>query len=128
MFNFLTKLMSKNTKELEDKGLLASEMDLEQLRDLAVSIKLFSVEEVAKMKKAGLLKAIHAWEEKAIAKNKKKGMRVLGGQKPTVAQTQEEDLYQGKKVKSRTIRVINGKKYEDIKVSTGEVFTNPVKE
>lgn len=120
--------MSKNTKELEDKGLLASEMDLEQLRDLAVSIKLFSVEEVAKMKKAGLLKAIHAWEEKAIAKNKKKGMRVLGGQKPTVAQTQEEDLYQGKKVKSRTIRVINGKKYEDIKVSTGEVFTNPVKE
>ena len=116
--------MSKNKPD-EEKGLLASEMDLSQLRELAVSLKLFSEEEVAKMRSSSLLKAIHAWEEEEVAKHRKGGMRVLSSNKPSVAKEQEEDFYQGKKVASRTEREISGKVYEDIQVITGEIFTNP---
>lgn len=119
----------KTTKKVEDAGMLAKDMNLEQLQDVAVSIKLFSKEEVSKMKRAPLLKAIHAWEDKAVEanKDKKTGLRKLSGSKtPTVATEKPvEDFYNGKKVLSRTERVINGKTYEDIKVVSGEIFTNP---
>ncbi len=42
-----------------------------------------------------------------------------------VVKTIEQEFYNGKKVLSRTERVINGKTYEDIKVVSGEIFTNP---
>jgi hypothetical protein len=117
-------------KTKKEEGVSAKDMDLKQLKALAVQLELFTAEEVASMKKAPLLKAITAWEDKAIeaSKDASTGLKKLGGNKvpETVLETVEEDMYEGKKVISRTTREINGKKYEDVLVVTGETFTNPI--
>lgn len=116
-------------KNVENEGVLAKDMPLEDLKALAVQLKLFTAEEVATMKKPAILKAVNIWEEKSIAEHKDKatGLRKLGGKKgPVVAETKEEDLYNGKKVISRTTRELNGKTYEDILVESGETFTDPI--
>lgn len=123
MLNIIKKLFMKTPKE--DKGILAKDMSLADLKSLAVSMKILSAEEVAKMKKADILKAVGAWEKKEIAKNRVGGKRVLGGAKPE-STPEVEDLYEGKKVLSRTPREINGKMYEDVRLVTGETFTNPI--
>lgn len=114
---------------IKEKGILAKDMSLEDLKSLAVQLKLLTAEKVSKMKKADILKVITAWEKKAVKENKdaKTGLRKLGTlNAQSVAPTPvEEDVYNGQKVLSRTERVINGKTYEDIKVEGGVVFTNP---
>jgi len=118
-------------KDLNEQGMLAKDMDLPTLLKLAVSLKLFSKEEVAKMKKAEILKAVTAWEKKTLEENRDKetGLRKLGGVNTVkVVDETEIDLYNGKAVQSRTTREINGKLYEDVLLVSGETFTNPITE
>ena len=119
------------TKNLKEEGILSKDMDLPTLLKLAVSLKLFSKEEVAKMKKAEILKAVTAWEKKTLEENRDKetGLRKLGGVNTVkVVDETEIDLYNGKAVQSRTTREINGKLYEDVLLVSGETFTNPITE
>ena len=114
-------------KKKENKGILAKDMSLAQLKSLAVYLGLYTNGKVETIKKADILKAVTAWEKKAVKESRdaKTGLRKLGNT-PEVAQEQAvEDFYNGKKVLSRTDREINGKMYEDIKVVGGETFTNP---
>ena len=118
-------------KDFNEQGMLAKDMDLPTLSKLAVSLKLFSKEEVAKMKKADILKAVTVWEKKTLAANRDKatGLRTLGGAHAVkVVDETEIDLYNGKAVQSRTTREINGKMYEDVLLVSGETFTNPITE
>jgi hypothetical protein len=118
MFNFFKKLMTTKTTQ---EGILASEMKVDQLRELAIQLELVDKKVVAKMTKPQLLKEIHTWEKKEIAKNRKNGMKVL---KSVPEKESPVDTFNGKVVISRSEREINGKTYEDVQVETGEVFTN----
>lgn len=119
------------TKKTENKGIRAKDMGLKDLKELAVQLKLFTVEEVSTLKKPAILKVVTAWEKKTIEERKdgKTGLKTLGettgaGVVPSVEN--KIDTHNGKKVISRTKREINGKTYEDILVETGETFTNPI--
>ena len=123
--------MTKNTKKVDYDGLMIEEMNIKMLQEVAVSLGLFSKEEVAKMKKADILKVVRAWEKKAVEENTDKatGLRKLGGVNTVkVVDEVETDLYNGKAVQSRTTREINGKLYEDVLLVSGETFTNPITE
>lgn len=102
------------------KGKSASELSLKELRALVIS---FKVEGADNMTKKELLLEVARFEESQSRTNED-GHKILGnaGVKPA------EDLgeYQGKKVIKRTERELNGKKYVDILVETGETFTDPL--
>ena len=117
--------MTKNTKKVDYDGVFAKDLKPKGIQELAVSLGLFSKEEVAKMKKADILKAIIVWESKAVEQNTDKatGLRKLGG-----STVPEQDMYEGKAVQSRTTRELNGKLYEDVLLVSGETFTNPITE
>ena len=110
----------------EDKGVLAKDMNLVDLKALAVQLELFTEKEVSKMKKADILKVVHAWEKKEIAKNKdlNTGLRKLGTINNPENTGEVADIFNDKKVVSRTRVELNGKTYEDILIETGETFRN----
>jgi hypothetical protein len=115
MFNLFKKFMSKQ----EIVGKPASKMNLVELRELATSLKLASAEEVSKLKKPELLKIVSDWEEKALAsKEESKPLKTIG----SATIPANLGTFNGKKVVSRTPLELNGKKYIDILVETGETF------
>lgn len=122
IMNLIKKIFMSKEKE---KGVLAKDMNLAELKNLAVSIKLYSKEGVATMKKPALLRDITAWEEKQLSTKRETGFsKVVLPSSPVV---EEEDTHNGKKVVSRTKVTVNNKEYEDILVVTGETFRNLIK-
>lgn len=106
--NFLKNIMPN-----KEKGVSASEMKLPELRELAVYLKVFTVEEAAGMKRKELLLAVNKKEEEILNDPSRPGLkRVAGG----------EDTFNGKKVLSRTPVEVNGKNYEDIVVEGGVTY------
>ena len=96
-------------------------MNLKELQDLVVSLKLLKTKELQGKKKADLLKIVQDWEEVQLEKTEKKSVKSIGSATmPPVAE--EIGLHNGKKVVSRTPIELNGKKYIDILVETGETF------
>lgn len=109
--------------ETKEKGKMSSEMNLKELQDLVVSLKLLKTKELQGKKKGELLKIVQDWEEKALADKKdKKGTFTPEDVEHTAPVAEEIGLHNGKKVVSRTPIELNGKKYIDILVETGETF------
>lgn len=124
--NLVKKFMPK--KQTEDKGVSAEDMKLPELKVLAVSLQLFTEEEVKTMKKPALLEAIHAKEDEMVNDVNRKGLK-----RAPVADEYEEEAqpidpvdtlgtHEGKKVIRKTNIELNGKQYVDILVETGETY------
>jgi len=107
----------------KQKGILAKDMSLADLRDLVVSLKLSTVKEAGKLKSKELLSIIGVFEAEHKAK---KIASVVKASKEAV-NVEEVDMFEGKKVISRTNVEINGKSYENVLVESGEIYTNLIK-
>lgn len=121
LFNFLN-IMKKNK---EDKGVLAKDMKLPELQQVALGYGLFTKEDVLLMKKPALLKAINAKEQEILNDPNREGLKrvVTEGQEPVAETvTVSVEMHNGKKVIRKTPVEHNGKNYMDILVETGETY------
>lgn len=116
--------------EEKKQGKTADEMNVHELRELAVSLGLITKEEAEKSRTSSLLKKIKEWEIKELEKINENEFAVInededfdGEDMVDVAEESVvEDTFQGKKVLARKEKEINGKFYEEITVATGETF------
>lgn len=124
LFNFIKNMFTK------EEGVSATDMKLKDLRELAVSLKLFTAEEVASMKRKDILLAVHNKEEEMLNDSNRPGFKRVvkeeGAQVSAQEDTQVADTHEGKKVVTRTPIELNGKKYIDILVESGETYREAV--
>lgn len=109
-------------------GISAEEMSVKDLRILAVSLNLFTEEEVASKKKKELLEAVKAKEIEMLENKEREGLKRMPSEsiKPS-ADIDAPDTHEGKKVISRTEIELNGKRYMDILVESGETYRELMK-
>ena len=94
-----------------------NEMTVSELRRVATTLGLD-----ATGSKKELLLALTTWEEKTLAEKEP----VVATRTPVMVGSGVADFHNGKRVVSRTLKVLNGKEYEDILVESGETFTELV--
>ncbi len=115
----------------KDTGITADKMNVKELKELAVSLKLVTEEEVKLLKGPAVLKIVKDWEKKSLVEQETLSSTPAQDKVTAVSSSFEEEkesedtigLFNGKKVLSRTKREINGKMYLDIVVESGETFT-----
>lgn len=95
-----------------------SDMTPKELKALALSLGLYTEESIKDAKKKDILLAIKKHEEDLIAEKPE-------GEKVVTENTPELTTYNGKKVISSKEVEVNGKKYLDILVETGETYREP---
>lgn len=118
--------------EPKEEGKSASEMNLKELKQLAVSLKLGTVEEVSDKSEKELLLEITNWEEKALADQKAKeegekdnettGAPLDSDRVNPSSTVSDGGMFNGKKVVSRKSITVNGKEYVDILVEDGVTY------
>lgn len=125
---------------MEEKGKTKEELDVKELRELAVRLGLMAPEEAEKSRTKTLLAKIGEWEAEQIKLKEEsenavileedfddEDMEDVVEEAVETAEVLADDTFNGKKVISRTLVSLNGKDYEDILVESGETYRELVK-